>query len=724
MSVIDWNTSSLIVTCGGGIEEFLSLEIQSITGEPCQSIQGGVTCQASLHNVYKICMWSHLASKVLLPLVEFPYKNEQEFYDKLRQIHWQQHIDVNQTIAISTSSDAAVQINTQFHTYRTKDAIVDYFKHFIGSRPNIDVKNPDVRIHVHFGKHSVVVSLDLAGDPLHKRGYRVAQNEAPIKETLAAALLISVGWPDNTGPTLVDPMCGSGTLLIEAAMMQAKMAPGLIRKQFGFERWALHDESLWQKVITDAIAQDQSEDFQFQIKGYDSDADSIQAALKNIKAAGLEGCIHVERRELSKFHLHNKLAEQGGVLVCNPPYGERLDKDTQLIYLYRAMSRMLQTYCQSWQVAIITNQVEYADALQLENPATYKVYNGPIRCVLRSGQVVPRPAQFELHSLKLSDVGASQLPAPDLANRLRKNIKGLSKWLKQVQVCAYRLYNSDIPEYNFAIDWYNGHLHVQEYAPPKSVDVEKAKKRLDDGIDTIKALFDVPHSHIHIKSRQRQKGKQQYQKLNEVKRTFLVEEQGALILVNLDDYLDTGLFLDHRPTRYRIQQLAQGKRFLNLYCYTGAATVHAALGGAKSTVSVDMSGTYLNWARNNLYINGCAEATNELIRNDCMAWLRATNRQFDLIFLDPPTFSNSKRMKGYFDVQAAHEELIDLAMKRLEPGGLLIFSNNFNRFKLAEGLSERYQVEDVTRSSIPPDFERGSPIHRCWEVSFKNTKLQ
>lgn len=719
MTVIDWNSSNLTITCGGGMEPFLSQEIQAITDQPCQSIQGGVECPASLDIIYKICMWSRVGSRVLLPLARFAYKDEQDLYDRLREIQWQQHFDVDQTIAISTSSEAVVQVNTQFLTYRTKDAIVDHFNHVVGKRPNVNVRDPDIRIHVHFGKHEVAVSLDLSGEPLHKRGYRVAQNEAPMKETLAAALLMSAGWPADEKQPLIDPMCGSGTLLIEAAMMQAKMAPGLLRRRFGFERWALHNDEQWQTVVENAITSDISEKMEFSIKGYDSDNESIQASLKNIKAAGLEGCIHVERRELSKFHIHSSVAEKGGVLVCNPPYGERLDKDSQLIYLYRALGRVLQAYCKGWQVSIITNQVEYADVLQLDEPSTYKVFNGPIRCVLRSGLVVPRAPQFQPYGLALRDVDTSQLPAPDLANRLRKNIKGLSKWLKKETVHAYRVYNADIPEYNMAIDWYNGHLHVQEYAPPKSVDLEKASKRLEDGLATLSGLFDISASRIHIKSRQRQKGKQQYQKLNEIKRTHLIEEHGAYVLVNFDDYLDTGLFLDHRPIRQKIQQLSQGKRFLNLYCYTGAVTVHAAIGGAKQTVSVDTSATYLNWARNNLYINGCAEATNQLIRNDCMQWLRDTNQQFDLIFVDPPTFSNSKRMQGYFDVQAAHEELIDLAMKRLEPGGLLIFSNNFNRFKLEPSLCERYDVVDITQSSIPPDFERGKPIHHCWEFRLK-----
>jgi len=498
------------------------------------------------------------------------------------------------------------------------------------------------------------------------------------------------------------------------------MAPGLVRKRFGFEQWAWHDVARWQEAVNRAVKRDQSEDFAFQIRGYDSDNDSIQAAMKNIDAAGLTGCIHVERRELAQFALHQSADAELGVVVSNPPYGERLDKDADLIFLYRAIARRFQENCEHWRAAIITNNVEFADALQLENPQTAKVFNGPIRCVFRSGEVVKRAGfQCVPEAPQLQHDLIDAQPAKDLLNRIKKNLKGLQKWVEREQVVAYRLYDADIPEYNMAIDWYNGHLHVQEYAPPKSVAPEKALQRLDDALSSLKVFFNIPFSRIHVKSRQKQKGNQQYQKLNETRRMMPIDEAGALLLVNLDDYLDTGLFLDHRPTRVRLQQLSKGTRFLNLFCYTGAATVHAAIGGARNTVSVDMSATYLNWGRNNLYLNGCSESHHRLVRSDCMAWLKTCRDQFDLIFVDPPTFSNSKRMQGFFDVQKSQLELLDLAMKRLEPGGLLIFSNNFNRFELEPELAERYEVKDITGASLPPDFARGKPAHRCWEFRHK-----
>ncbi len=707
--------SELVVTCSGGLETFLQSEIEAITGQAVERLVGAVKLQASLEHIYLICLWSRVASRVLYTLAEFSYASEAEYYDQLRTIPWHEHFNQEATLAIGVSKDAKSSVNTQYMTYKTKDAVIDHFRDLFNQRPNIDLRDPDIRLQVHFNNDFATVSLDLAGHPLHQRGYRVAQNEAPMKETLAAAVLMSAGWPQQTAPQLIDPMCGSGTLLIEAAMMQANMAPGLLRRGFGFSAWQQHNESLWEATIQAAIKQDLSETIAFSIKGYDADYAAVQAAAKNIRAAGLEGCIHVERRELAQFSVHASAAEKGGTIVCNPPYGERLDQNDQLIYLYRALGRFTQNYCVGWNMAIITNQIEYADALQLQEPITQRVFNGPIKCFLRSGSVVSRnngflPMEFHYYN----DFDAT-LPAADFANRIIKNAKLLNKWRDREGICALRLYDSDIPEYNVAVDWYNGHLLVSEYAAPNKVDPEKARRRLEDALKILQQVFRVSEHKIHVKSRQRQKGARQYSKISDQKHFYAINEAGALALVNLDDYLDSGIFLDHRPTRIRLQQLAKGKRFLNLYCYTAMASVHAGLAGAKKTVSVDMSTTYLNWARNNLYLNGLAEANHELIRSDCMSWLKTAHEQFDLIFVDPPTFSNSKRMQGHFDVQASHVELLDLAMKRLEPGGLLIFSNNFKRFKLDEELLARYEVTDITKQSLPQDFGRGKPAHQCWE---------
>jgi 23S rRNA (guanine2445-N2)-methyltransferase / 23S rRNA (guanine2069-N7)-methyltransferase len=302
------------------------------------------------------------------------------------------------------------------------------------------------------------------------------------------------------------------------------------------------------------------------------------------------------------------------------------------------------------------------------------------------------------------------------ANRLQKNLKQLGKWVRREGIDCYRLYDADMPEYSMAVDLYGDWVHVQEYAAPKSIDPEKAKARMFDAIAAIPQALNVDKNKVIIKRRERQAGTKQYQRQATQGQFLEVSEGGVKLLVNLTDYLDTGLFLDHRPLRLRIQKEAAGKRFLNLYCYTATATVHAAKGGARSTTSVDLSKTYLDWARRNLSLNGFSDK-NKLEQADVMNWLQEDRGEYDLIFIDPPTFSNSKRMEGVFDIQRDHVQLLDLAMARLAPGGVLYFSNNFRKFELDEGLAARYGLEDISATTLDPDFARNPKIHRAWRLT-------
>jgi len=264
----------------------------------------------------------------------------------------------------------------------------------------------------------------------------------------------------------------------------------------------------------------------------------------------------------------------------------------------------------------------------------------------------------------------------------------------------------------------NTWANVQEYEAQATIDPVKAENRLIEALSAIPVALDIPPEHMVLKVRRRQKGAAQYEKQAEQGRFHVVEECGCRFYVNFDDYLDTGLFLDHRSTRLMIGQMARGKRFLNLFGYTGSATVHAAVGGAVATTTVDMSNTYLDWAKRNLALNGIDGRRHQFVQADCLAWLDAEvaagNCRYDLIFLDPPTFSNSKRMAGSFDIQRDHVDLINDAASLLTPGGELVFSTNNRKFRLdAEALAP-LRVEDISAKTIPKDFERNSKIHYCW----------
>ena len=307
------------------------------------------------------------------------------------------------------------------------------------------------------------------------------------------------------------------------------------------------------------------------------------------------------------------------------------------------------------------------------------------------------------------------------ANRLRKNLRTLGKWARRNDITCYRLYDADMPEYSLAVDLYQGErlwVHAQEYRAPATVDPVRAAARLQEALSALPVVLDIPAGQVFYKMRERQKGAAQYQRLGQAGEFHAVQEGPCTFLVNFTDYLDTGLFLDHRPTRKLIRDLSPGRRFLNLFAYTATATVHAAAGGASSTLSVDMSNTYLEWARRNLDRNGCGGSGHKLLQADCLEWLEINRyERYDLIFLDPPTFSNSKRMAGSFDVQRDHGDLIDRAARLLTPDGILLFSTNARRFELQIDAGSRLEAQDISAATIPPDFERNHRIHQCWRLT-------
>ena len=305
--------------------------------------------------------------------------------------------------------------------------------------------------------------------------------------------------------------------------------------------------------------------------------------------------------------------------------------------------------------------------------------------------------------------------AAPLANRLKKNARHLTKWARRESLEAYRLYDRDIPEFPYAIDRYGDWLHVQLF---------EGKRPLSDADITahlagIASALDLPLDKVVLKLRRRQRGNSQYEKLDLEGPSFTVNERGLKFEVNLHRYLDTGLFLDHRDTRRLVGSESAGKSLLNLFAYTGSFTVYAAAGGAHRTVTVDMSNTYQAWTRRNLELNGFTdEQQHRLVAGDVLAYLDEAARageQFDLIVLDPPSFSNSKRMRETFDVQRDHPDLLRRTMVLLAPGGSLYFSNNRQGFRLESALSEAWDIEEITRRTVPEDFKRRQP-HRCWRI--------
>jgi len=712
---------NFVATCGAGLENLVKEEILSFGGREPKTTPGAVSWQATnLESAYRACLWSRFASRILLQLAQFEAGDPETLYEEAARIDWSEHFSGKTTFAVYCTLVKAELTHSHYASLKIKDAIVDQFRKRTGKRPDIDVRKPGIRINLHVEGTAATLALDLSGDSLHRRGYRASAGEAPLKETLAAAIAHLAGIrPDMPADScLLDPMCGSGTLLIEAALILGDSAPGLLRKHFSFMYWNRHNKKLWEKLVAEALDR---EDKRMEspwptIIGYDADPQVVAVARKNIVNAGLKDKIIVKQRQLAR--LQPPTAK--GILLTNPPYGERLSEKEAVKYLYRCLGRIFRTAFPGWQLGFFTANPDLADMLGLSWQQRHRLYNGPIKCRLLTA-VSPGGEEAKPHVWELQDTG-TELPAEDFSNRLRKNCQVLFPWARDHNITCFRIYDADMPEYNLAIDLYEQWVHVQEYAAPATIAPDKAKERFSQALQVIRDLLGVPHSNLFIKTRQKQRGKEQYQKRSGPGKLYEVHEGAERFLVNFTDYHYTGLFLDHRKTRAMLAELAGGRTFLNLFGYTGSATVHAAMGGAVSTMTVDLSEKYLIRAQANLSLNGYGGPLHGFAQADCMQWLKSCRDRYGLIFVDPPTFSNARHSKLVFDVQKDHEQLLGLAMQRLSRDGILIFSNNSRRFTLDPALEQEFVVEEITEQTIPKDFKRNMRIHRCWRFMHRRER--
>jgi 23S rRNA (guanine2445-N2)-methyltransferase / 23S rRNA (guanine2069-N7)-methyltransferase len=711
-------TRAYFATCAKGLEYLLRDELAALGASDVHEKLAGVAFAGELSIGYRACLESRLASRILMPLAEFDVPNADALYDGVQRIDWSLHLDAGGTLAIDAIGTTSELKHTQYTAQRVKDAIVDQFRDSVGTRPGVDLERPSVRINVRLHRNVATVSLDLSGAPLHRRGWRRGQGEAPLKENLAAAMLIRGGWREAfaNGGALVDPMCGSATLLIEGAAMAADVAPGLQREYFGFLGWRAHDDALWSSLLdaAKARAEEGLRKLPPVFFGYDADPRVLNEAKRNAQAAGLAGFIQLARQDVE--HLHRPAEAGGGLVVCNPPYGERIGERNALPALYAQLGSRLRSEFAGWRASIITLDDELGHALGLRANKRYVLFNGALECrllVFDLAEEVPR----ERVEKPLS------AGAESVANRITKNVRHLRKRLAKEGISCYRIYDADIPEYAAAVDVYTAvagqtWLHIQEYAPPRDIPENVARDRMRDLVRAASLALEVPRERIALKTRYKAKGGSKYGRMAERGEFLVVDEGGLGFEVNLFDYLDTGLFLDHRPLRARIGEIARGARFLNLFCYTATASVHAAAGGARSTTSVDLSATYLEWASRNFGLNGFSGAPHLLVQADVLKWLEHDRGTYDLIFVDPPTFSNSKRTDD-FDVQRDHVRLLKLCVARLAQGGLVLFSNNARRFRLDRDALAGCDVRDITAATIPFDFARNPRIHACFEIVAK-----
>ena len=729
------NTYRYFATAPTGGVELLADELRAAGAQALRLHPRGVHFEGPLEAGCRALLWSRVANRIYLQLLDVAVETPDEIHQAVRSLDWSGHMTADTPFSVSFTGQGAGVRHTHYGALRIKDAVADYWRERVGYRPPVQTDGRRLALHAHVEKGRLQLYLDLSGFGLHQRGYRAGVAfDAPLKENVAAAVLLRCGWPTThaEGGALVDPMCGSGTFLVEAAWMALDRAPQLDNAaRMSLLCWRGHDPALWQRLVAEAFErQEAGWQHPLRIEGRDVSPRSLKAARQVLRQAGL-----TRRVTLHQTALADQTGVEGttGLVVTNPPYGERLGRAQDLRGLYARLGTLLKTHFVGWQAGVFTCREELVTEIGLRPEKQHPFRNGALDCRLVRYRV--EPEHFREPPIRMEADVAVQVAArlaewkarpgaQMFANRLRKNLRRLKGWLKREGVSAFRAYDADIPEYALAVDVYDTldasrWVVVYEYAPPKSVDGRKARAHLLEAMAVLPEVLDVSPGQVVYKVRQRQKGRAQYRPLD-MKRDFhQVMENGARLWVNFHDYLDTGLFLDHRYVRRTVAEASRGRRLLNLFCYTASATVEAAVAGAAESLSVDLSRTYLEWARRNLELNGQDARIHRLERADVLRWLSRPPRgvgRFEVIFLDPPSFSTSKRMEGTLDIQRDHVQLIEQAGHLLDNGGVLFFSTNLRRFRLDPVVVQAWKVTDLTAATLPPDFARNRRIHQVWRL--------
>lgn len=699
----------LFATTPKGLELLLVEELRALGAESVAEKLAGVEFYGDMTVAYKACLWSRLANRILMPLAQVPAATPEELYAGVQSIQWQDHMDPESSLHVNFVSSQSEITHTLFGAQKVKDAIVDQFRQQFNTRPTVSREQPDLSIHVYLHRNIASISIDLSGESLHKRGIRVEQVTAPLKENLAAAILLRSGWKSiaNAGGMLIDPMCGSGTFLIEAAQMAANVAPGLSREYFGFLGWKKHDAEIWKTLQAEAREQ-QIEELPT-IVGYDANPDAIRIAFANIERAGLLGKIHVEKKNIADCL--PKANSEPGLVIMNPPYGERLGEEAELKKLYELIGTTLKNHFQDWRAAVFTGNPDLGKNMGLRARKHYALFNGAIPCQLllfdvtkewfidRSPEAVnEKRIRKSQRDLDENDLRAAQM----FVNRLQKNLKHIRRWAERENIHCYRIYDADLPEYAVSVDRYEDKVVVKEYHAPKSVDKTKAERRLQQVLAVLPDALQISAKQIYLLNNHRSE-------IATASDFQIVHEGQVKFLVDLrQESEETGLPLNHRLFRQYVFSLAKDKHCLNLFSRSGTATVMAALAGAKSTVSVDDSEIYLDWTEQNLLANDIVLTRHhQLVEAEPSDWVLNHKNRYDLILVDLPESSHRLR-------EECHEFIAD-AMKLLRPDGVMLLTSRDQRFKLNINDAE-VKIEEMTQRLLPDDFARQPRACLCWKI--------
>ena len=494
----------LVATSPKGLELLLVDELRALGAMEPKEKLAAVAFQGDLELAYKACLWSRLANRILLSLASFAADTPEELYAGVQSINWDEHIKPDATLAVHFVTANSNITHTLFGTQKVKDAIVDQLREKHGVRPDIDREQPDVSVYVYLQRNVATISLDLSGESLHKRGYRLSSVTAPLKENLAAAILKRCGWDAiaKENGALMDPMCGSGTLLIEAAMMAADIAPCAQREYFGFMGWKQHQPQIWQALLEDAEQRREAGLKKLPpVIGYDHDPEAIKSAFENIERAGLLGKIHVEKRELADFAPLSKV--HPGLVVVNPPYGERLGELEEVKPLYTMIGDRLKEAFTGWRAGVFTGNPDLGKQMGLRSKKQYALFNGAIPSQLLLFDVeqqyfVDRSPEADnarrIRVAKRLTTGGNQEAVEMFVNRIKKNLKRQER----SSAVSYRLYDADLPDYSFAIDIDNDKVFVREYQAPRIIDAKKVERRRHEVLAALPELLSVEPGNIYF----------------------------------------------------------------------------------------------------------------------------------------------------------------------------------------------------------------------------------
>lgn len=699
-------------SCPKHLELLLKDELIELGAQDVAEKLSGVVFYATPEVLMRSLLWSRLANRILVMINQIKVNTSDELYDAIYATDWLDQVNIiPNTLAINFKGVNKELRNTQYSSQVVKDAICDRIRETSETRPDVVKTNADLSVSVVLKQGQVLVYQDISGRSLHLRGYRQTLTKAPLKENLAAAVLIRGDWPElsKQGYNLIDPMCGSGTFLTEGYLIACDIAPGLTNPQYSVDTWKYYNEDTWNELLFEAKARmiAGTDDFKGQIIGADHHKDSVKITEEHAYQLNAEDMIQCQYKTFENFSIPAK----NNLVVCNPPYGVRLKKNVDATW--RQLGEWMANKALDSKAAIMTYAKNQGFMLGFRAKKSWKLMNGDLPITLITfdigGTTKLNAPEGQKHALPET--------AQMVANRIKKNLAKLKKWINKENIKAYRVYDADIPEYAVAVDVYNDHINIQEYKAPKTIPEKKTKKRLEDAVLGAQVALNIKNDKVHIKTRQKQSSNNQYEKRVADSDNLIIHEQDRKYIVNLEKYLDTGLFIDHRWIREYIQQNSQGKSLLNLFCYTGSVSVAASLGGASKTTSVDSSKTYLAWAKDNYRLNHMDIYNHKLIRSDVLEYISSCNHKFDTIFVDPPTYSNSHSRETDWDLQRDHKQLLLACKRLLNEGGEIIFSNNYRKFQIDEDLSHYFAIEDITQQSISPDFVKSKIKRVCFKLT-------